>query len=75
MGFFEWLAQKFSTVIEALDPSITMGVMIFWGGGLFAMYQTPTLTADWAFTVGLWSFICMIAWGMAWEFRAREMEE
>jgi hypothetical protein len=75
MGITEWLAEKFSTVLEGLDPSVTAGVMIFWVGGLFAMYQAPSLTSAWTSTVGVWSFICMIAWGLAWEFRAREIED
>lgn len=75
MGVFEWVAQKFSTVLEALDPSVTMGVMIFWGGGLYAMFQAPSLTSEWTFSAAIWTFICLIAWGLAWEFRAREIEE
>jgi hypothetical protein len=75
MGLFEWLGQKLSTVLDALDPSITVGVLIFWAGGLYAMFQTPSLTTEWPWTVGAWTVTCMIAWGMAWEFRAKYLED
>ena len=51
MGLFAWLAQKFSTVLEDMYPSVTMGVVIFWGGGLFVMYQAPSITSEWTWSV------------------------
>lgn len=67
MGILEWLGQKISEFLSIIEPSITSGVLLIWGGGLYAMNETGGLTVD---DVFIWSVIALAAWGLAWGFKS-----
>ena len=69
MGLLSWLGEKISELLGYIDPAVTTGILIFWGGGLVAMSQTNSFTEYGLVAVVGWSIICMIFYMMMWEFR------